>query len=111
MEKIDFARLNPTDRELLALASDLGRNRFAARAAQIVLWSTVALAITALLPVFFGAGIVYFLGAATGGGYFVHKARQLAQAPARKTAMGAFFASLIQLSLLLGGATLDSLLR
>jgi len=81
------------------------------RAARIVLWSTVALALTALLPVFFGAGLVYGAGAAIGGGYFVYKAWQLVRAPSRKTAMAAFFASLFQLSLLLAAATLDSLLR
>ncbi|MEI6737455.1 MAG: UbiA family prenyltransferase, partial [Pseudomonadota bacterium] len=81
------------------------------RAARVVLWSTVALALTALLPIFFGAGLIYFTGALIGGGYFVHKARLLANAPSRKTAMAAFFASLVQLSLLLVAATLDSLLR
>ncbi|MEO8143294.1 MAG: heme o synthase [Betaproteobacteria bacterium] len=82
-----------------------------ARAARIVLWSTVALALTALLPVLFGAGLVYLAGALAGGGYFVYRAWQLARAPSRKTAMASFFASLIQLSLLLAAATLDSLLR
>lgn len=82
-----------------------------ARAAHIVLWSTVALALTALLPGVFGAGPIYLAGALAGGGYFVYRAWLLAQAPSRKTAMGAFFASLIQLSLLLVGATFDSLLR
>lgn len=82
-----------------------------ARAARIVLWSTIALAVTALLPVFFGAGVIYFTGALVGGGHFVHKAWRLAHAPTRKTAMGSFFASLVQLSLLLAAATLDSLLR
>ncbi|OGB06000.1 MAG: protoheme IX farnesyltransferase [Burkholderiales bacterium RIFCSPHIGHO2_12_FULL_61_11] len=82
-----------------------------ARAAQIVLWSTVALALTALLPGLFGAGLIYLGGALAGGGYFVYRAWLLARAPSRKTAMGAFFASLIQLSLLLVGATFDSLLR
>lgn len=81
------------------------------RAARIVLWSTVALALTALLPGLFGAGPVYLAGAFAGGGYFVYRAWLLARAPSRKTAMGAFFASLIQLSLLLVGATFDSLLR
>ena len=80
------------------------------RAAVIVLWSTVALALTALLPVFFGAGLIYFLGALGGGGYFVFKAWKLAQAPSRHSAMAAFFASLVQLSLLLGTAALDRLL-
>jgi len=81
------------------------------RAARIVLWSTLALAITALLPGLFGAGVVYVAGALAGGGYFVAKAWLLARAPSRKTAMGAFFASLVQLSLLLAAATLDSLVR
>ena len=81
------------------------------RAARIVLWSTVALALTSLLPVFFGAGPVYFAGACIGGGYFTFKTWRLSQAPSRKSAMAAFFASLIQLSLLLAAATLDSLLR
>ncbi len=80
------------------------------RAARIVLGSTIALALTALLPGLYGAGPVYLAGALAGGGYFVYKAWLLARAPSRKSAMGAFFASLIQLSLLLAGATLDSLL-
>lgn len=82
-----------------------------ARAARIVLWSTIALALTALLPGLFGAGPVYLAGALAGGGYFVYRAWLLARAPSRKTAMKAFFASLIQLSLLLLGATFDSVLR
>jgi heme o synthase len=82
-----------------------------ARAARIVLWSTVALASSALLPGWFGAGPVYMAGALAGGGFFTYKAWRLARAPSRQSAMGAFFASLIQLSLLLAAATLDSLLR
>ena len=81
------------------------------RAAQIVLVSTIALALASLLPVFFGAGPIYLAGAAIGGGHFVHKAWQLARAPSRKTAMGAFFASLVQLSLVLVAATADGLSR
>ena len=81
------------------------------RAARIVLWSTIALALTSLLPMLFGAGAVYLVGAGVGGGYFVYRAWRLAQMPSRKTAMAAFFASLLQLSLLLAGATLDSFLR
>ncbi len=80
------------------------------RAALAVLASTLALALTALLPVFFGAGATYFVGALAGGSYFVYRAWQLVRAPSRKTAMGSFFASLVQLSLLLVAATLDSLL-
>ena len=81
-----------------------------ARAARIVLWSTLALALTALLPGLFGAGPVYMAGALAGGSYFTYKTWVLARDPSRKTAMSAFFASLVQLSLLLAAATLDSLL-
>ena len=81
------------------------------RAALIVLWSTVALVAASLLPVFFGAGLLYFAGAAIGGAYFLHKAWLLARAPGRKTAMASFFASLVQLSLVLAGASLDGVLR
>ena len=81
------------------------------RAAFIVLWSTVALVAASLLPVFFGAGLLYFAGAAIGGAYFLHKAWLLARAPGRKTAMASFFASLVQLSLVLAGASLDGVLR
>ena len=79
-----------------------------ARAARIVYASTVALVAASLLPACFGAGPVYLLGAVAGGGYFVHKARQLALNPNRKTAMGSFFASLLQLSLLLAVAMIDA---
>jgi heme o synthase len=83
----------------------------APRAARIVLWSTAALAASALLPGLFGAGPIYLAGAIAGGGWFTWKAWLLARAPSRKTAMGAFFASLVQLTLLLAAATLDGLLR
>ena len=82
-----------------------------ARAARIVFASTVALVLASLLPAFFGAGPVYFAGALAGGGYFIFKARQLALQPSRKTAMASFFASLIQLSLLLAVAMIDVLVH
>lgn len=83
----------------------------AERAAQVVLWSTVALVATSLLPLFFGAGIVYGLGAAAGGGWFIHKARLLARHTTRQTAMACFFSSLVQLSVLLAAASIDGLVR
>jgi heme o synthase len=81
------------------------------RAARIVFASTVALVAASLLPGLFGAGPVYMIGALTGGGYFLHKAYALARAPSRKTALASFFASLVQLSLLLGAASIDGLVR
>lgn len=81
------------------------------RAARVVLHSTVALVVASLLPGLFGAGFVYTAGAAAGGGYFIFRAWHLARRPSRGTAMASFFASLVQLSLLLAAATIDGLLR
>ena len=81
-----------------------------ARAAQIVFASTLALVGVSLLPVFFGAGWIYFAGAIAGGAHFIRKAWQLARAPSRGTAMSSFHASLAQLSLLLVAAMVDALL-
>ena len=64
-----------------------------------------------VLPLLFGAGWVYLLGAAAGGAHFVLKARALALAPSRKTAMASFFASMVQLSLLLAAVAIDAALR
>ena len=50
-------------------------------------------------------------GALAGGLYFLRKAWALARRPSRKTAMGSFFASLVQLSLVLSAASVDALLR
>jgi len=81
------------------------------RAARTVLLSTIALFLASLAPLAYGAGLVYGLGALVGGLHFVRKSWQLARKPERATAMGSFFASLVQLSLLLVAASLDALLR
>lgn len=80
-------------------------------AARIVFLSTVVLVVASILPVFFGAGPIYLIGALTGGLYFVRTAWRLARLPDRTSAMGSFFASLVQLSLLLVAASIDGLLR
>ena len=81
------------------------------RAARIVLGSTVALFVASLLPLGFGAGPVYAVGALVGGLHFVHKSWLLVAQPSRAIAMGSFFASLIQLSLLLVAACIDAFMR
>ena len=81
------------------------------RAARIVFWSTVLLVAASLLPAFFGAGPVYLGGALVGGLYFVYKAWVLARTPTRRAAMGSFFASLLQLSVLLVAAAVDAVMR
>lgn len=81
------------------------------RAARIVYASTIALVVVSLLPALYGAGPVYTTGALIGGLVFLHRARALALAPSRKTALASFFASLLQLSLLLGAASIDAWMR
>jgi protoheme IX farnesyltransferase len=81
------------------------------RAARIVYLSVVALVLASLLPVFFGAGWIYLAGALGGGLHFAFKARALAVAPGRSTAIGSFLASLVQLGLLLAAAGIDGAMR
>ncbi len=80
-------------------------------AARTVLVSTVALFVASLLPLAYGAGPVYGVGALLGGLHFVRKSWQLARQPSRATAMGSFFASLVQLSVLLVAACIDAWVR
>lgn len=73
-----------------------------------VLVHAVALAAVSLVPVWFGAGMLYGACAAAGGGYFVWKSIRLHRVPSKANAMGNFFASLLQLALLVVGALLSS---
>jgi protoheme IX farnesyltransferase len=82
-----------------------------ARAARIVHANAVLLVTVSLLPVFFGAGWIVLAGAAAGGIHFLRKTHALAMAPGRKTALAAFFASMVQLSVLLGAVLIDAALR
>lgn len=82
-----------------------------ARAAQIVHYSTLALVAASLLPLAFGAGWAYGLGAALGGAHFLRKTRALAREPGRERAMASFFASMLQLSALILGIWIDAALR
>lgn len=81
------------------------------RAANIVLYSTWALVLASLLPVFFGAGWFYLIAAAGSGGYFIHRAKQLVAKQTRATAIASFLASLVQLSAVLAAACIDVVLR
>jgi protoheme IX farnesyltransferase len=62
----------------------------------------------ALLPVAFGLGWIYLMGAMVGGGYFVWRSVELVRQPGPPRAMANFFASLLQLTLLLSAAILDA---
>ncbi len=77
-------------------------------AAKAVLANTMLLVSISLLPVFFGLGWIYLLGALIGGGYFLYRNIQLVQNPSPKVAMSSFFASLAQLGMLLIFAVLDN---
>ena len=81
------------------------------RAARIVHGHTVALVVVSLLPLAFGAGWIYGLCALLGGAHFLRRSHALMRAPQRSTAMASFFASMVQLSALLGGVLLDALMR
>ena len=82
-----------------------------ARAARIVHASAIMLVLATLLPLAFGAGWVYALGAVVGGVHFVRKTAALAREPVRERAMAAFFASMVQLSVLIVGILIDAALR
>ncbi|HXY05269.1 MAG TPA: heme o synthase [Burkholderiaceae bacterium] len=79
-----------------------------ARAARVICASTIVLVATSLLPLWYGMGWWYLLGAVAGGAVFLAKSVKLARHPSRLTAFACFHASLLQLSLLLSAAMLDA---
>ncbi|MCB1625620.1 MAG: heme o synthase [Pseudomonadales bacterium] len=82
-----------------------------ARAARIVHANTLALVAVSLVPVAYGAGPAYLIATLAGGGWFLFRTASLARAPTRRTAIAAFFASMVQLAMLIAGVALDALLR
>lgn len=81
------------------------------RAARVVHANAIALVAVSLLPGAFGAGWAYTAGAAIGGAYFLRRTSALARRPGRETAMASFFASMVQLSVVLAGVTVDAVVR
>jgi protoheme IX farnesyltransferase len=73
-----------------------------------ILFHTVALVGLSLVPLWYGCGVVYALGAASGGALFVARSVALWRSPGKETAMRTFKASLLQISLLVAGAMLDA---
>jgi protoheme IX farnesyltransferase len=82
-----------------------------ARAARIVHANTLVLVAVSLLPALFGAGPAYLAGAVLGGAHFLRRTHALARDPQRRTAMAAFFASMVHLAVLIVGVALDAALR
>lgn len=76
-------------------------------AAWIIFGHTLALFIISLIPFFYGLGWIYLLGAVGGGGYFLVTSYRLVRQPSILHARKNFFASLIQLSVLLSACVLD----
>jgi protoheme IX farnesyltransferase len=74
-----------------------------------VLFHTIALVGFSLVPLWFGKGLFYGLGAGVGGAFFIAKSVALYRTPTKDAAMKNFFASLLQLALLVAGALLDAL--
>lgn len=77
------------------------------KAARIILGHTVLLVLVSLMPVYYGMGWIYFAGALSGGIYFIVKSVQLVRNPTKQTAMANFFASLVQLGVLMFALMLE----
>jgi protoheme IX farnesyltransferase len=72
-----------------------------------VLFHTLTLVAISLVPLWYGQGVAYGLGAGIGGGIFVWKSIALYRRPSRQTAIANFLASLLQLGLLIVGVIAD----
>ena len=77
------------------------------RTAVVVMVNTLVLVGISILPYFYGLNWIYLAGAVSGGGYFIYYNYEMILDPTPKIAMKSFFASLVQLALLLTGAVLD----
>jgi protoheme IX farnesyltransferase len=73
-----------------------------------ILTHTIALVAISLVPLWFGQGLLYGLGAGAGGAIFISRSITLWRTPTREAAMRNFLASLLQLALLVAGAVLDA---
>jgi protoheme IX farnesyltransferase len=73
-----------------------------------ILLHTAALVAISLVPLWYGHGVFYGLGAGIGGALFLWKSWILWRSPSKRTAMSTFFASLVQLVLLVTGVLLES---
>ena len=74
------------------------------KASRIILINTMGLVGLSMVPTAWGLGWFYWAGAALGGSFFLYRSLQYAAEPTPANAMKNFFASLIQLSLLVLGA-------
>lgn len=77
----------------------------------VVLAHTAALFAISMMPLFYGYGSIYGIGAGIGGAYFLWRSWLLHRTPTERNAMGNFFASLVQLGLLITGVVLDRMVQ
>lgn len=82
-----------------------------AATAWIILWHTIALVVLSLLPMAFGMGFIYLAGAVAGGSFFIWRSIELIGNPGPKAARLNFYASFVQLGLLLTAAIADGSLN
>ncbi|MCC6608166.1 MAG: protoheme IX farnesyltransferase [Burkholderiales bacterium] len=75
-----------------------------------ILLHTIALVALSFVPLAYGMGWIYGIGAAAGGGLFVLMSLRLLAQPTRKRALGNFTASLAQLTVLLSAGIVDAAL-
>ena len=78
------------------------------RAAEVILANSVLMVAISVLPVFYGMGWLYLVGALAGGLYFLYKNLQLVSNPTPKVAKASFIASLVQLTSMLLAGILDA---
>ncbi|MFV1997617.1 MAG: heme o synthase, partial [Acidiferrobacterales bacterium] len=79
-----------------------------AAAARIILANTIVLVAASIIPFFYGLGWIYLASASIGGGYFIFRNIQLVRQPTKEKARINFFASIIQLSMVLVGVLIDT---
>jgi len=80
-----------------------------AYAARAVMAGAVLLVASTMIPLAYGMGLAYAVGAGAGGALFLRAAWVLARNPGKDTARASFRASLVQLSFLLVAAIADRL--
>jgi protoheme IX farnesyltransferase len=81
------------------------------RAARAVFAGAAMLVVSTLVPALFGMGFVYLATAIATGAFLLYRSTQLVRDPSRYRAMVNFHATLIQLSLLLVAAIVDTLIH
>ncbi|MEE8388781.1 MAG: heme o synthase [Acidiferrobacterales bacterium] len=79
-----------------------------ATATRIILANTIILVAASIIPFFYGLGWIYLVCAMAGGGYFILRNIELVRQPTKEKARVNFFASIIQLSLVLVGVFVDT---